>query len=115
MGKGAVADDNPCVLGMTGFWGTEFVNEATRNADWILALGTRFAEADSSSWEEKYTFRIPDTKLMQIDIDPEELGRNYPLQIGAVADLKPAIAALVAAAKRLAPEGVQRPELLAEI
>ena len=89
MGKGAVADDNPCVLGMTGFWGTEFVNASTRNADWILALGVTFAEADSSSWEEKYTFRIPDTKLMQIDIDPEELGRNYPLQIGAVADLKP--------------------------
>lgn len=115
MGKGAVADDNPCVLGMTGFWGTEFVNASTRNADWILALGVTFAEADSSSWEEKYTFRIPETKLMQIDIDPEELGRNYPLQVAAVADLKPAIAALVAAAKRLAPEGVQRPELLAEI
>ncbi|MFT4165605.1 MAG: thiamine pyrophosphate-binding protein [Microlunatus sp.] len=115
MGKGVVADDNPCVLGMTGFWGTEFVNEATRNADWILALGTRFAEADSSSWEEKYTFQIPGTKLMQIDIDPAELGRNYPLEIGAIADLKPALAALVAAAKRLAPDGVQRPELLAEI
>lgn len=115
MGKGVVADDNPCVLGMTGFWGTEFVNEATRNADWILALGTRFAEADSSSWEEKYTFQIPDTKLMQIDIDPAELGRNYPLEIGAVADLKPALAALVTAARKLAPTGVQRPELLAEI
>ena len=115
MGKGVVADDNPCVLGMTGFWGTEFVNEATRNADWILALGTRFAEADSSSWEEKYTFQIPGTKLMQIDIDPAELGRNYPLEIGAVADLKPALAALVTAARKLAPNGVQRPELLAEI
>ena len=115
MGKGVVADDNPCVLGMTGFWGTESVNEAARNADWILALGTRFAEADSSSWEEKYTFQIPDTKLMQIDIDPAELGRNYPLEIGAVADLKPALAALVTAARKLAPTGVQRPELLAEI
>ncbi len=115
MGKGVVADDNPCVVGMTGFWGTEFSNRTTRTADWILALGTRFAEADSSSWEEKYTFRIPGSKLMQIDIDPTELGRNYPLEIGAVADLKPAIAALVAAAKRLAPEGVRRPELLAQI
>ncbi|MFT4297404.1 MAG: thiamine pyrophosphate-binding protein [Micropruina sp.] len=115
MGKGAVADDNPCVLGMTGFWGTEFVNASTRDADWILALGVTFAEADSSSWEEQYTFRIPQTKLMQIDIDPSELGRNYPLEIGAIADLKPAIAALVEAAKRLAPDGVRRPELLAEI
>lgn len=115
MGKGVVADDNPCVVGMTGFWGTELVNRMTRDADWILALGTRFAEADCSSWEEQYTFRIPGAKLMQIDIDPAELGRNYPLEIGAIADLKPAIAALVEAAKRLAPGGVRRPELLAEI
>ncbi len=115
MGKGVVADDNPCVVGMTGFWGTEFSNKTTREADWILALGTRFAEADSSSWEEEYTWRIPGSKLMQIDIDPTELGRNYPLEIGAVADLKPAIAALITAAKKLAPGGVARPELLAEI
>jgi len=115
MGKGAVADDNPCVLGMTGFWGTEFINDMTRNADWILALGTRFSEADSSSWEEAYTFRMPPTRLMHIDIDPAELGRNYPLALGAVADLKPALAALVRAAKKLAPAGVQRTEVLADI
>ena len=78
MGKGALPDDSPLVLGMTGFWGTGFVNESTRTADWILALGTRFAEADSSSWYAEYTFDIPATKLMQIDIDPAELGRNYP-------------------------------------
>jgi acetolactate synthase-1/2/3 large subunit len=115
MGKGVVADDNPCVVGMTGFWGTEFANRTTRTADWMLALGTRFAEADSSSWEPQYTFSIPDTKLMQIDIDPTELGRNYPLEIGAVADLKPALIELLAAARRLAPEGVERPELLEAI
>ena len=115
MGKGVVADDNPMVLGMTGFWGTTFINEMCRKADWILALGTRFSEADCSSWEEEYTFSIPPTKLMHVDIDPAELGRNYPVEIGAVADLKPAIAALVRAARRLAPGGVQREQLVAEI
>ena len=115
MGKGVVADDNPMVLGMTGFWGTTFINEMCRKADWILALGTRFSEADCSSWEEEYTFSIPPTKLMHIDIDPAELGRNYPVEIGAVADLKPAIAALVRAARRLAPGGVQREQVVAEI
>jgi acetolactate synthase-1/2/3 large subunit len=94
MGKGAVPDDSPLVLGMTGFWGTAFTNEATRTADWILALGTRFAEADSSSWYSEYTFDIPNTKLMQIDIDPAEHGRNYPLEIGALADLKSALSVL---------------------
>ena len=115
MGKGALPDDSPLVLGMTGFWGTAFVNETTRTADWILALGTRFAEADSSSWYAEYTFDIPATKLMQIDIDPAELGRNYPLEIGALADLKSALTVLIRVARRLAPSGVQRDELLAQI
>ena len=105
MGKGALPDDSPLVLGMTGFWGTAFVNETTRTADWILALGTRFAEADSSSWYAEYTFDIPATKLMQIDIDPAELGRNYPLEIGALADLKSALTVLIRVARRLAPRG----------
>lgn len=115
MGKGALPDDNPLVLGMTGFWGTTYVNASTRGADWILALGTRFAEADSSSWYSEYTFDIPATKLMQIDIDPAELGRNYPLEIGALADLKAALSVLTRVARRLAPSGVPRPELIAEI
>ncbi len=115
MGKGAIRDDSPFVLGMTGFWGTAYTNESTRTADWILALGTRFAEADSSSWYPEYTFDIPTTKLMHIDIDPAELGRNYPLEIGALADLKSALRVLIKVARRLAPEGVQRPELLAKI
>lgn len=115
MGKGAVPDDSPLVLGMTGFWGTAFTNQTTRTADWILALGTRFAEADSSSWYPEYTFDIPATKLMQIDIDPAELGRNYPLEIGALADLKAALTVLIRVARRLAPAGVERPELLEQI
>lgn len=115
MGKGAVPDDSPLVLGMTGFWGTAFTNQTTRTADWILALGTRFAEADSSSWYPEYTFDIPATKLMQIDIDPAELGRNYPLEIGALADLKSALTVLVRVARRLAPDGVQRADLLDRI
>ena len=115
MGKGALPDDHPFVLGMTGFWGTRFINEQCRAADWILALGTRFSEADCSSWEPAYTFNVPPTRLLQIDIDPSEIGRNYPVEIGAVADLKQALGVLVRAARKLAPGGVRRPERQAEI
>jgi len=115
MGKGALADDHPLILGMTGFWGTKFINDKCKGADWILGLGTRFAEADCSSWEPEYTFNFPPTQLMHIDIDPSEIGRNYPVAIGAVADLKSALVALLKAARRLAPNGVKRPELLAEM
>ena len=78
MGKGALPDDHPFVLGMTGFWGTKFINDKCRAADWILGLGTRFSEADCSSWEPEYTFNFPPTRLIHIDIDPAEIGRNYP-------------------------------------
>ena len=58
MGKGAVRDDHPLVMGMTGFWGTELVNQACLNADLVFAVGTRFKEADCSSWYPGYTFNI---------------------------------------------------------
>ena len=115
MGKGALPDDHPLVLGMTGFWGTKFINEKCRAADWILGLGTRFSEADCSSWEPEYTFNFPPTKLIHIDIDPAEIGRNFPVEIGAVADLKAALTVLNRVARKLLPKGIQRPALVAEI
>jgi acetolactate synthase-1/2/3 large subunit len=115
MGKGALPDDHPFVLGMTGFWGTKFINEQCRGADWILGLGTRFSEADCSSWEPEYTFNFPPTKLIHIDIDPAEIGRNYPVEIGAVADLKQALSVLNRVARKLLPAGIKRPERANEI
>ena len=115
MGKGALPDDHPFTLGMTGFWGTKFINDSTRNADLILALGTRFAEADASSWENAYTFDIPKTRLIHIDIDPSEIGRNYPVEIGAVADLKQALTVLNRAVKELLPQGRQNEALKQQI
>ncbi|WP_263769113.1 thiamine pyrophosphate-binding protein [Propionivibrio soli] len=115
MGKGALPDDHPLILGMTGFWGTKFINEKCKGADWILGLGTRFSEADCSSWEPEFTFNFPPTQLIHIDIDPAEIGRNYPAAIGAVADLKQALTVLLRVAKKLCPQGVKRPQLVAEM
>ena len=111
MGKGAVSDDHPLTLGMTGYWGTEFINNKTRNADYILALGVTFKEADSSSWNDKYTFKIPPTKLIQIDIDPSEIGRNYPVEMGVVADLKEALSVINRVARKIYPDGVKREDI----
>jgi acetolactate synthase-1/2/3 large subunit len=115
MGKGALPDDHPFTLGMTGFWGTRYINDVCRQADLILGLGTRFKEADCSSWYPEYTFRIPPTKLIQIDIEPGEIGRNYPVKIGVVADLKQSLAVMLRVAKELYPEGIQREEMFREI
>jgi acetolactate synthase-1/2/3 large subunit len=115
MGKGMLRDDHPFTLGMTGFWGTQVINGKCLKADWILALGARFKEADSSSWYRNYTFNIPPTRLIHIDIEPSEIGRNFPTEIGVVADLKQALKVMLKVARDLYPEGLKNPELAAEI
>jgi acetolactate synthase-1/2/3 large subunit len=99
MGKGCMHEDHPLLLGMTGFWGTPIANQMCRTADLILAVGTRLAEASSSSWDPRFTFSIPPSRLMHIDIDPAEIGRNFPTELGVVADAKLALGSLAAAAR----------------
>lgn len=111
MGQGILPDAHPLMVGMTGFWGTDFVNGISKNADVILGVGTRFAEADSSSWYNNVTFNEEKSKFMQIDVEPSEIGRNYPVAIGAVADPKLALQAILKAAKELKPEGIDRSQL----
>lgn len=99
MGKAAVHDGHPLLLGMTGFWGTPIANDMCREADVILAVGTRLAEANSSSWDARFTFAIPPTRLIHIDIDSNEIGRNYPTELGIVADAKQALSLIAQAAQ----------------
>ena len=115
MGKGALSDDHPLVLGMSGFWGTSLVNDKCLGADVILAIGSRFKEADSSSWYRGYTFDIPPTRLLHVDIDPSEIGRNFPTEIGAVADARHALQLMVEVARELYPDGFVSPQLVDEI
>lgn len=119
MGKGALSDANPLVMGMTGFWGTELVNQSCLNADYIFAIGTRFKEADCSSWYPGYTFNIggkdDKTRVIHIDIEPQEIGRNYPTEIGVIADAKAALRVLARVAKQMYPDGFDRAEKKAEI
>ena len=115
MGKGVLPDDHPLTLGMSGFWGTKFINDKCLHADWVMGLGTRFSEADCSSWEPEYTFSFPPAKLIHIDIDPSEIGRNFPVEIGAVADLKQALTVLNRVARDLFPNGLKNDALKLEI
>jgi acetolactate synthase-1/2/3 large subunit len=101
MGKGCLHEDHPLLLGMTGFWGTPIANDKCRNADVILAVGTRLAEASSSSWDPRFTFGGPPTRLIHIDADPAEIGRNLPTELGVVADAKLALGAIAQAGKKL--------------
>jgi acetolactate synthase-1/2/3 large subunit len=119
MGKGALRDDHPLVMGMTGFWGTSLVNQSCLKADYVFAVGTRFKEADCSSWYPGFTFNIggasDTTKVIHIDIEPQEIGRNYPTEIGVVADAKAALRVLTRVAKEMYPDGFDRAAKTAEI
>jgi acetolactate synthase-1/2/3 large subunit len=111
MAKGAVPDDHPLLLGMTGFWGLELANGYAREADVVLALGTRFAETDASSWHPDFTWRFPPSRLIQVDIDPAEIGRSYPVEIGAVADTALAVDAVARAISQARSAPVSRGNL----
>jgi acetolactate synthase-1/2/3 large subunit len=115
MGTGVLPPDHPQLLGMIGFWGVSTANRLAREADLILAVGTRFPETDSSSWEPGVTFAIPPTRLIHVDIDPAEPGRNYPATVAASADAAEALRAIADAYGEATPDrGLDWASLAAE-
>ncbi|MGJ4925599.1 thiamine pyrophosphate-binding protein [Bradyrhizobium sp. HKCCYLS2038] len=99
-GMGCVPADDPLTLGFIGRNGAYPANQAGRHADLVLCIGTRFDDRSSSSWHQGYSWNFPSTKLLQVDIDPVELGRNYPPTLGIIADAKTFAAQLLAAVER---------------
>jgi acetolactate synthase-1/2/3 large subunit len=68
-----------------------------READVIVAFGTRFSEVDTSGWITGKPFQIPPTTLVHVDIDPAEIARAYPTEVGIVGDAKAVATDMVAA------------------
>ncbi|HEX3382059.1 MAG TPA: thiamine pyrophosphate-binding protein [Paraburkholderia sp.] len=87
-GMGCVPANDALTLGFIGRNGAYAANEAGRHADLVVTVGTRFDDRSSSSWHAGYSWNFPKTKLVHVDIDPTELGRNYAATIGIVADAK---------------------------
>jgi acetolactate synthase-1/2/3 large subunit len=87
-GLGAIPSEHPLALGLVSRGGVYHANHATRQADVLLALGVRFDDRTSSSWLPGYSFTIPPTKLIHVDIDPDEIARNYPVALGLMADVR---------------------------
>jgi acetolactate synthase-1/2/3 large subunit len=111
-------------LGPAGRNGTLQANRATRNADVILALGTRFDDRSASSWLDGYTYAIPPARLIHVHGDPAEIGRNYPAALGigalvsaVLSQLRSALLARQAAGAdpRAQPDWGPRARWLAEV
>jgi acetolactate synthase-1/2/3 large subunit len=98
-GAGVMPADHPLSVGVVGRNGTYPANQATRQSDVLLALGVRFDDRVSSGWIPGYTFTIPPTRLVQVDIDPEEIGRNYPVHLGVAADVRTFLRTVLALAE----------------
>jgi len=88
MAKDAFPNDHPLYCWAAGSKGTTIGLKMTVNADVLLAIGCRFADETTASYKDGVSFSIPPTKLIQIDIDPHEIGKNYPVAVGVIGDAK---------------------------
>jgi acetolactate synthase-1/2/3 large subunit len=114
-GFGTLDMTDPLALGFIGRNGVFPANEAARTCDVLLALGVRFDDRSSSSWIPGYSFNIPPTRLIHVDIDGEELGRNYPVHLGIVGDARTVLRQLLAASERTTPNPLAREAWLSDI
>jgi len=101
MGKGAIPEDHPLSALYGGAKGSDIGNKVAREADLILAVGCRFSDQSTSSYKPGVTYSIPPTKLIQVDIDPTEIGKNYPVEVGLVGDAKTVLADLFEAVEKI--------------
>ena len=93
--KGAFPEDHPLSLGVFGFAGSPrsyaYLMDG-KNVDVLLAIGTSFNEFGTHAWDKRI---IPEKALVQIDVDPYELGKNYPFDLDLIGDAKTVLQELI--------------------
>lgn len=119
MGKGVIDETHPLFGSFMGANGTRIGNTLTAEADVVLAVGVRFADKATSSYRRGVSFAIPPARLIHVDIHPQEIGRNYPADVGIVADAGLALASLLEAVRAEGPprhwRGSERVQRLARL
>ncbi len=105
LGIGVLGADHPLCLGSVGRNGSYASNEATSMADVLLALGAQFDDRAASAWLDGSTFSIPPTRLIQVEMDPEDIGRNYPVALGITADVRTFLRQLLEVARQEGARG----------
>lgn len=87
-GMGCLDMTDSLSLGFIGRNGAYPANQAGRFTDLVVAIGARFDDRSSSSWLPGYSWNFPTTKLIHVDVDHAELGRNYVPDLGILADAR---------------------------
>ncbi len=113
-GKGAFPEDHELFAGSVGQTGTPVGNGVASTADVVVAVGCRFTDWSASSYARGVSFSIPDAKLIHIDLDPQEIGKNYPAEVGIVADAAVAVGAIADELPRERPDRAAYAHELAE-
>jgi acetolactate synthase-1/2/3 large subunit len=83
-GKGIILDTHPLNLGVVGSYSRWCANKVVSEADLVIFIGTHTGDLVTHNW----TLPRPGTPVIQIDIDPAELGRSYPSIVGLLGDAK---------------------------
>ena len=84
MGKGSFPEDNPLALGMLGMHGRKVSNLVVDECDCLIAIGCRFSDRTTGD----VTKFAPQAKIIHIDVDPAEIGKNVDIDIPIVGDAK---------------------------
>ena len=84
--KGILDETHPRSLGPVGRSGTPPAAEATRNADVVIAVGARFSDNHTSNWRSGKIYSLDKTKIVQVNLDVNEVGRNMPVEVGIAGD-----------------------------
>jgi acetolactate synthase-1/2/3 large subunit len=92
MAKGSVPENHPLVLGVCGMHGRQVANYALNNCDVLLAIGTRFSDRVTGKLSEFGR----KTKVVHVDIDSSEIGKNVKGRVGLVGDAWTIVNALIA-------------------
>ena len=100
--KGVFPEHHPLALGCLGFGSRPYARKFFQESDLILALGATFSEGTTMRFGHEI---IPEgAKIIQIDTDPDELGRNYPTELSIQADAKVALRAIIDNVKNRQPK-----------
>ena len=107
-----VPNSHHLYVGPPGGRGSGEAAEALHRADVILALGTRLNQG-TTFWDNRVI--NPATQIVQVDIDSQEIGRNYPVAVGIVGDARAVAEHLIAAVREANPQGRPNPAWRSEI
>ena len=91
MGLGGFPGDHELFLGMAGLHGTRYANMAITNSDLLIGLGVRFADRVTGA-VEKFA---PNARIIHVDVDPAEIGKNVRPHLPIVGDVKQVLTALI--------------------